>query len=299
LESALEKDSVRLYAYVLMSNHYHLFLETPQGNMQRFMQRLNTAYSMYFRYKHDKPGHCLQGRYKAKLVEGDDYIVRLTRYIHLNPVKTPRMRSRSLKERKARLDKYPWSSYPGYMKKDAEQEFVDYRWRSLMERKTDRGNRQAYKRYAESMIAENDDVLRDALSLGRYAIGDEEFVKESEQGLKQMQQDSAAYGDIILPEEPRLSFTEIEELVAGKCHVAVESLHRHGRSTGIAKALAVDLCCRFSGKTQRDVARHFGYKTDAGVTNLRRMLERTLSEDAELDRLWLKLKRHLLNHSSH
>ena len=71
LESALEKDGVILYAYCLMPNHYHLFMETPLGNIQKVMHRLNTAYSMYFRYKKSSPGHCLQGRYSAKLVGGE------------------------------------------------------------------------------------------------------------------------------------------------------------------------------------------------------------------------------------
>jgi len=70
---------------VLMPNHYHLLVETPLGNVPRFMQRLNTAYSMYFRLQHRRPGHCFQGRYGAKLVRGEDYLLRLTRYIHLNP----------------------------------------------------------------------------------------------------------------------------------------------------------------------------------------------------------------------
>ena len=62
LEAALAQDEVILYSYALLPNHFHLFIETPLGNIQRFMQRLNTAYSMYFRYKHSRPGHCFQGR---------------------------------------------------------------------------------------------------------------------------------------------------------------------------------------------------------------------------------------------
>ena len=54
LDDALENDGVVLYAYALLSNHYHLYIETPYGNVQRFMQRLNTAYSMYHRYKHNE-----------------------------------------------------------------------------------------------------------------------------------------------------------------------------------------------------------------------------------------------------
>ena len=71
LALAMEEDEVILYSYALMSNHYHLFIETPLGNLKKFMQRLNTAYSMYYRYKHTKPGHCFQGRYVASHFEWD------------------------------------------------------------------------------------------------------------------------------------------------------------------------------------------------------------------------------------
>ena len=115
LSDGLEKDEIILYAFVLMSNHYHLFVETKHGNIQRFMQRLNTAYSMYHRYKHNQPGHCFQGRYGAKLVKGDDYILRLTRYVHLNPVNPlfPALRSgHRLFQRPSPEKQFPSSQRP-------------------------------------------------------------------------------------------------------------------------------------------------------------------------------------------
>ena len=65
---------VKLYAYVLLDNHFHLLLRTPRGNLSRFMQRLCTAYAMYAHYKHRRPGHQFQGRFKAKLVQDDLYL---------------------------------------------------------------------------------------------------------------------------------------------------------------------------------------------------------------------------------
>jgi REP element-mobilizing transposase RayT len=159
LGEALEQDEVILYAYVLMPNHYHLFIETPLGNVPRFMQRLNTAYSLYFRYKYRRPGHCLQGRYGAKLVSGDDYLVRLTRYLHLNPVKTEAMQRRPLAERQACLAAFPWSSYRGYVTQAKAEPSVDYRWLKLMGRATMAGNRRAYARYVASMVAAQDETL--------------------------------------------------------------------------------------------------------------------------------------------
>ena len=111
LDEALEEDDVILYAYVLMPNHYHLFVETPKGNVQRFMQRLNTAYAMYHRYKHRRPGHCFQGRYGAKLVAGDAYVLGLTRYIHLNPVKGQRLAAVPVEQKREMLNEFPYSSY--------------------------------------------------------------------------------------------------------------------------------------------------------------------------------------------
>jgi len=151
LDAALAADGVIVYAYVLMPNHYHLLVETPLGNVQRFMQRLNTAYGMYFRFKHGRPGHCFQGRYGAKVVSGDEYLVRLTRYVHLNPVKVKALEQASASERVARLNRYPWSSYRGYAGLVEAEARVDYRWLGLMGRRTRRGAQAAYRAYVEQM----------------------------------------------------------------------------------------------------------------------------------------------------
>jgi len=73
--------------YILMDNHYHLLIETPLGNLSKIMQHINGAYTMYFNTKRKRAGHLLQGRYKAILVDADEYARELSRYIHLNPVR--------------------------------------------------------------------------------------------------------------------------------------------------------------------------------------------------------------------
>lgn len=78
--------AIHLYAYCLMLSHYHLYLETPQANLGRFMHSLNTAYTVYGNLRRHRRGN-LVGRYKAKLVEGDNYHMSLSRYMHLNPVR--------------------------------------------------------------------------------------------------------------------------------------------------------------------------------------------------------------------
>jgi len=87
LESAVERYGALIHVWCLMNNHYHLLMETPQGNLSQVMQHINGAYTNYFNTKRKRSGHLFQGRYKAILIEADEYAVELSRYIHLNPVR--------------------------------------------------------------------------------------------------------------------------------------------------------------------------------------------------------------------
>jgi hypothetical protein len=90
------------------------------------MQRLLSSYALYARYKHRRPGHLFQGRFKAKLVEDEVYLLGVTRYIHRNPVKIATCRRMSCRERCDRLETYPWSSYRGYVAAGKAEEFIRY-----------------------------------------------------------------------------------------------------------------------------------------------------------------------------
>ena len=75
------------YAYCLMDNHYHLMMETPEPSLVRGMRRLNGVYTQAFNRRHNKVGHVFQGRYKAILVDKENYLLELCRYVVLNPVR--------------------------------------------------------------------------------------------------------------------------------------------------------------------------------------------------------------------
>ncbi len=297
LQLALEVDEVILYSYALMPNHYHLFIETPLGNLKKFMQRLNTAYSMYYRYKHTKPGHCFQGRYGAKLVDGDEYIIRLTRYIHLNSIKVKSKEHLSFTEKVKELNAYCRSSYPGYIDADREEEFVDYKWVKLMGLKTLRGNRNAYHRYIESMISADDSVCKLSMTASRYAIGCDGFIEKVESDVAEMQMEKGCTGkDVFLPDMREVAIYDIESAISKAFKVSVDDLHSYGATkTGNAKGLAIELCCQLSGKTQREIAEHFGYKTGASVVHHRKTVQLLFKEDAKLKKKYENLKNKLLN----
>ena len=90
---------VRLFAYVLMENHFHFLLETPLGNLGQFMRRFNITYTSYFNRAHKRVGHLYQGRYKSILVDGESYLSELSRYIHLNPVRIKGLKNKTPEER--------------------------------------------------------------------------------------------------------------------------------------------------------------------------------------------------------
>ena len=111
LAEVCERTGWKVHAYVLMGNHYHLLLETPEPNLVAGMQWLQSTYTKRFNVSHRESGHLFQGRYKAIPVEpGAQYFLPVATYIHLNPA---RMRGYNFKTSK--LQDYRWSSYPAYI----------------------------------------------------------------------------------------------------------------------------------------------------------------------------------------
>ena len=106
LESATQRYDARIHAYCLMDNHYHPLLETPSSNLSQIMRHINGAYTNYFNVKRRRSGHLFQGRYKAILVEMDEYAKELSRYLHLNPVRAKMVQT---------PETYEWSSYRYYI----------------------------------------------------------------------------------------------------------------------------------------------------------------------------------------
>lgn len=100
---------INLICYVLMPNHFHLELQQiGKKDIGNFMQSLITKYTMYFNKKYKRVGSLFQGRYKAVLIFGKEYLINLSRYIHLNPLE--------ILAKDQALESYPWSSYPGYIR---------------------------------------------------------------------------------------------------------------------------------------------------------------------------------------
>jgi putative transposase len=118
LEEACDKTGWRIHAWVMMANHYHLLLETPEANLVAGMKWLQGTYTQRYNSRHGVFGHLFQGRYKALVVDGaaGNYFGTLSTYIHLNPA-----RAGLIRIGEERLARYRWSSYPWYVKGSAER----------------------------------------------------------------------------------------------------------------------------------------------------------------------------------
>jgi len=270
LADGLSSAAIVLYAFAVMDNHFHLLARTPRANLSQFMQRLNTSYALYARFKHHRPGHQFQGRFKAKLVEDESHLRMLTRYIHLNPIKIAACRKLGRAARVRRLEGYAWSSYPGYVDAGKRLEFVCYDLLADYGRTLPAARRQ-YRAYVHACLLADDAPMLAAMAASRHAIGGEKFVAETERRLAIRRSGSAVDRDLDLP-RTTVPIERIDGTVAAHYGVLPTDLGSCLACGGAAKFVAVELACRLTGMTQRAIGAHYGAISSAGVSNIRRRL---------------------------
>ena len=106
LKDLVDEYKVNIAAYCLMSNHYHLLIQTPGANISRSMRHLNGIYTQRYNRRHNYDGQLFRGRYKCILVDADSYLLELVRYIHRNPLEAGMVDN---------MNKYLYSSHKGYL----------------------------------------------------------------------------------------------------------------------------------------------------------------------------------------
>jgi len=293
LAGRVEQYNIRLYMFVLMTNHFHLVFETPEGNCSKFMQSLSTAYTVYYNLRHHRHGHLFDGRYKAKVVDGDGYLLALSRYVHLNPVQVGGVKDKPIKERMEYLRSYQWSSYPGYIGKRKQLDFVTYDPLLAEMNGAKREWAKQYRGFVEGGLADNDIDFHEALKESPRSIGSDSFrvwIDELYQRILEKQQnvEDASFRHVTEP----LSVETILQVSAEVFSVDVEAFRERRRSSPL-RAVAAQALIRFGGQTQRQTAVALDMGTGGAVSAQVRRLPGLLAKDRSLSRKMKLLEKKL------
>jgi putative transposase len=271
LESAAERYAAVIHTYCLLDNHYHLFLQTPAANLPQIMRHINGAYTTFFNKKHDRSGHLFQGRYKAILVEADEYAMELSRYIHLNPVRAGLVDSPA---------QYRWSSYAAYVGDEKPPGWLttDFLWGFFG--KSPSESKRRYRLFVNSLVGnEYSNPLRNVI--GSSMLGKPDFVKEITRRFV-----SERKPDRDLPALRQLALKpSLEEILESVIAVS-------GERNALARGIGLYLCHRYSGQSLKEIGKHHDL-TESGVSQANRRLSLRLKRDRKLQRLVRKAEKKL------
>jgi hypothetical protein len=225
-------------------------------------------------------------------VKGDQYILALTRYIHLNPVKVGAFEKESIEKKLEHLNTYRWSSYRKYIGLESGSELkIDDRWIKLMHKGTAGRNRAGYRKYVERFMSMTDEEFKRAQTVSRYAVGDERYIAQVESDLREVKENKGVYGDIKWPEGGKAELAEIAAVVAKKFRIEPEELHTRAVECRTARKVALELSCRYSGQSQRRVGEYYGYKGNGSVLKQRQKLKELFAADGGLQQQMTVLTR--------
>lgn len=271
LADTCERFDLQVHAYCLMGNHYHLLVSTPNGELQRAMRHLGGVYTQFYNRKNGVDGSLFKGRYKSILIDSDEYLLHLSKYIHLNPLEANMVDD---------LQLYPWSSYPAYIgKRPAESWLIQNEVYGLLT--SSRVKKKRYKAYVEQSDLIDD--VADFYDKQRLpaVLGGEAF-RTTVQKLKES-------SSIEVPRHQRLndnpSIKTIIEHVADYYGVKAEDIVDMKRGRGaknFPRKVAMFLSAVAGGYKLTEIADEFGLSHYGGVGSAINAVRESKREDVKL-----------------
>jgi len=258
-----------LHGYVMMNNHYHLLIETPHANLKQIMQNINTSYTVYINRTKKKFGHLFQGRYKSYIVDKESYLVELSRYIHLNPVRAGIVN---------KPEDYIWSSYRDYLHRGEEDSITNMDDTLFLFSKRRNVAVKKYKEFISAGITGNSPLENAVGSI----LGDEAFTERAASHIK-VYHDKSEIPDIKRIRK-RLEIKDIVKRIADHYDINPEDILRRKQATVNQRKIAIYLSKILSGKKNVEVGKIFGITVQA-VTNAVRDIERRKDKDKKLNNL--------------
>jgi len=267
LGEACERYGFLVHSFCLMTNHYHLVIETPHGNLSAAMHWLNSSYAKRFNRKHQQQGHLFRGRYKALLVDADAYLTWLSRYIHHTPVRA---------HMTAAPAEYRWSSYRSFVDGTRVPEWLETGLVLSRFGRLGGATQDAYRCFVEGTPEDAPDAhIARCLREGEV-LGSKSFLDSLEKTLKQKKLLS------VRRTSPRLTIDAVLEAVSASFRIPVDALLEKGRKRNLARDLAIFLSCRRCGLSGREIGTHFGGISPSTVSMRSRAVREALPSDVNL-----------------
>lgn len=262
---------IRVSAYCLMPNHYHLLLQTKESNLDRCMRHINGIYTQRFNRRHKKEGQLFRGRYKSILVEEDQYLLQLVKYIHRNPLRANLVSD---------LKNYKWSSHWAYLSTAKKWDWLnkDFIFNFLGEKKT---HIKAYKRFIFEQ--ETEEIL--AHFSGEKScsiIGSEKFKMWVKEKFAPLSDQSEITEAKILT----LKVDTIKEIVARSFKVNKDSLNGVERKVrNDPRDLAIYITRNHRRDTLEKIGEAFGIPKYSTVSTILLSVKARLSRDRYLKKI--------------
>jgi len=262
----------RVFAWVLMTNHFHLYLRTPEPNLSRGMHDLNSGYASAFNRRHRRCGALYQGRFKAVLVEDESHSLELTRYLHLNPVRAMMVDA---------PEQHAWSSYGTYLGRCENPVWLDcLAVLGQFGKQTSRA-RVAYRGFVESGI-DRADCSPLAAAAGGVLLGSEGWVEQWRQRLAEQPDFPAIPGQRQLAWRPT-----VEDVVQAVCHefdVHRTELVARRRRGNDGRLAAIYLCRRLTDESVGTIGDYFGGVSTPAISKAVQRAEIRRSQDRAWER---------------
>ena len=273
LAEAHQRFGLEVHAYCLMSNHYHLLLKTPEGNLQRAMRHVGGLYTQRYNRLKRTDGPLFRGRYKAILVDHDEYLLHLSKYIHRNPVEARMV---------GRLEDYAWSSYPDYIGQRKPEKWL-YRSEVYGQLSTKRPMGKKYQAYVNE--AGIDETIENFYSRERLSpiLGGEDFIEEIQDKIGEIVEETSHQ------DRQRLKPTVLKIVTAISDYYGVleSEIYAVRKGRGVQnrpRQLAMYLAQHVGAHRLADIAKAFGLKHYGGASNAIYTFKQALQKDARLRR---------------
>ena len=275
LADSCEIFDVHMMAYVLMTNHFHLLVHTARANLSEFMRHFQVSYTVRFNRRNRHSGHVFQGRFKSLLVDADEYLLPLSRYIHLNPVRMKRFENAEFRKKAVHLKKYRWSSFAGYCYLRKRKQGFDYSrlLNSYFGGDDSKGRRQYLQYVLKGIDGEFENPFEDVVH--QSILGRREFVASVKEKLPLKESREVPASRSLLRS---LSTEQVINAVSQFCGVEpAEILDRKTRAKRV-RQMAMEFCYRYCNLGQRQIGEIFKVDYSTVSANRSRLKSRLKSE---------------------